>query len=101
MQQTTEIFEETPASLRAQMLHELRLLGEATAPTWERAVFRALTGRQRDDLDWDHGENYLGYIAWLRAFAHSVAELVTEGAVVVEERDGETILVPLPAGPLS
>jgi hypothetical protein len=95
------VVQETSASLKAQMLRQLRLLGEATSDGWERAVFQALTGGTREDVDWDHQENYAGYALWLQTFGVLVAELITEGAVVREERDGRIVMFARPAEQVS
>jgi len=95
------VVEETSASLKAQMLRQLRLLGEATSDGWERAVFQALTGGTREDVDWDQQEDYAGYALWLQTFGLLVAELVTEGAVLREERNGRVVMFARPAGQVS
>ena len=61
MSSRIQVVEETSASLKAQMLRQLRLLGEATSDGWERAVFQTLTGGTREDVDWNCQENYAGY----------------------------------------
>ncbi len=90
------VVEETSASLKAQMLRQLRLLGEASSDGWERAVFQALTGGTREDVDWDHQDNYAGYALWLQTFGLLVAELITEGTVHREARDGNYLMFARP-----
>ena len=101
MSNRISVVEETSASLKAQMLRQLRLLGEATSDGWERVVFKTLTGGTREDVDWDHQENYAGYALWLQTFGHLVAELIIEGAVLREERDGRVVMFARPAEQLS
>ena len=101
MSSRIQVVEETSASLKAQMLRQLRLLGEATSDGWERAVFQTLTGGTREDVDWNCQENYAGYALWLRTFGGLVAELIVEGAVLREERDGRVVMFARPAEQVS
>ena len=88
--------EETPESLKAQMLRQLRLLGEATPGTWEQAVFRLLTGHTRDDLDWSHQPNHTGYQLWIVTFCQLAGELVVQGVVHKEVRGGRSFMSAAP-----
>jgi hypothetical protein len=101
MQGPIEVFRETPSSLRALMVAQLRLLGEATVADWEREVFRAVTGRTREDVDWSYSLNHVGYALWLRAFGYTAAELIVRGEVIKEHRGGQPLMVPREVGPLS
>jgi len=87
------------AALRSEMLDRLRALGIATADDWERAVFRSLTGHDRDDVDWDHEDNQAGYYTWVKAFDRFIAELVEDGFVRPVERDGERYFEPVETDP--
>ena len=91
------VIEVTSASLKARMLGQLRLLGEATSDAWERAVFRSLTGGTREDVDWSQRENFAGYALWVQTFGHLVAELITEGAVLTVKRNGKFVMFARPA----
>jgi hypothetical protein len=86
----------TPEVLKSEMVHQLRLMGEATAAAWEQTVFKALTGRRREDLDWSYAENVSGYELWIATFTQLVAELIRDGSVVREVRDGRGILFAQP-----
>ena len=83
-------------ALKPWMLQKLRLLGEATAATWEQAVFQGLTGKTRYDVDWSDEANCTGYSLWIAMFGRLVGELVVEGAVTREMRDGRSVLFPTP-----
>jgi hypothetical protein len=83
-------------SLKAWMLQKLKLLGEATAATWEQAVFQGLTGRTRHDVDWSDEDNQTGYGLWISIFGKLAGELVAEGAVTREMRSGRAVLVATP-----
>ena len=82
--------------LKSWMLRKLRLLGEATAGTWEQAVFQGLTGMTRHDVDWSDQVTHQGYSYWIALFGKLVGELVAEGAVVRDMRNGRTVLFPTP-----
>ena len=97
MEETGFQVEETPQSLKAQMVRQLRLLGEATAGVWEQAVFGLLTGHSRVDLDWSHQPNRTGYRLWIATFSQLVGELVVQGAVRREVRNGRSFLSAAPA----
>jgi hypothetical protein len=83
---------ETIHSLKAQMMTQLRLLGVTTPGRWEEAVFRVLTGHTRDELDWSYRPNITGYRHWVATFGQLVAELVLEGLVKHEQRDGQSLV---------
>ena len=83
---------DTTVRTKSAMLTELEKLREATPDQWERAVFEALTGGSRDDVDWDVEDNQAGYYTWLKAFDQLVVELVEDGHVVETVIDGERYL---------
>ncbi len=74
-------------SAKAEMVRQLDQLGEASADRWERAVFTALTGRVREDVDLDIEENRAGYCAWIRSFDSLTDELVVDDHVSVRQVD--------------
>ena len=78
----------TAARVRSAMVAQLHRLGRATPVQWEGAVFEALTGHTRDEVDWDVEDNQAGYFTWLKAFDQLVGELVDDGHVTGTERDG-------------
>jgi hypothetical protein len=86
----------TPEALKSEMIRQLRLMGEATPAALEQTVFRALTGKGREDLDWSYAENVMSYGFWIATFTQLVAELIRDGSVVQEERDGRGILFAQP-----
>jgi hypothetical protein len=102
MTQTAVIATAEPAhSLKTQMLRQLRLLGEATPGSWERAVFRVVTGGTREQLDWSYQPNRTGYAAWIATFGQLAAELSEEGSVAREKREGKIYMYATLTGPAS
>jgi hypothetical protein len=79
--------------VRAEMVRQIQRLGRATPDAWERAVFGALTGGTREDVDWNVEENRAGYHAWVRSFDALIAELVEGGYVRREVEGGKPVLV--------
>jgi len=90
------IVNDTAALLRSEIVNQIRRLGPTTPDDLERAVFRSLTGHNREDVDWEIEDNQAGYYSWLRSFDHLVHELVEDGYILVDEEQG---LVPTDALP--
>jgi hypothetical protein len=77
------------------MVKQIGHLGPTAPDELERAVFKSLTGHDRDEVDWDVEDNQAGYHMWLKSFDRLVGELVEDGYIVVEElNDGQRRLVP-------
>jgi hypothetical protein len=91
------IVNDMAALLKSEILDQIRRLGPATADQLERAVFNALVGHDREDVDWDIEDNQAGYYAWVRSFGQIITELVDDGNILVEEVH---TLVPTEAEPL-
>jgi len=89
------------ASIKSVMVDELRKLEETSPDTLERAVFKTLTGHDREEIDWDFEDNQAGYYTWIKAFDRLITELVEDGYALVEERSGERVLKPAPVDPTS
>jgi hypothetical protein len=83
------------------MIRQIRELGPTTPQIWEKKVFEALTGRKRDEIDWEVNDNQAGYYLWIRSFDELVEELIEDGYVRVNEIDasGRRVLAPLQADP--
>jgi hypothetical protein len=71
--------------VKDEMIRAIRELGSGTPDEWERAVFKRLTGQDRDDVDFDVEDNQAGYFLWLKTFDTLVAELVEDGYVATED----------------
>jgi hypothetical protein len=89
----------TPALLRSEMVQQLQSLGSASPDEWERAVFRALTGHDREDVDWDFEDNQAGYYTWIRSFDGFAQELVDDGFVKVGRQEGAPVCLPAETDP--
>jgi hypothetical protein len=88
----------------ADLMRQLRQLGVTTTDTWERAVFSALNGRVREDLDLDVEENRAEYGAWIRSFDRLTTELVADDRVRVtsmEQGNGQRAFAPCGRPPSS
>ncbi|NQT17223.1 MAG: hypothetical protein HQ582_31000 [Planctomycetes bacterium] len=79
------IVNDAAALVKSEMVRQIRRLGSATPDDLERAVFKALTGHEREEVDWDLEDNQAGYYTWLRSFDDLVSELVEDGHIVVKE----------------
>ena len=90
------IVNDTTALVKSEIVNQIRRLGPTTPEDLERAVFRALTGHDRDEIDWDVEDNKAGYYTWMKSFDQLVGELVEDGYIRVEEDQG---LVPTDALP--
>ena len=91
----------TASQIKSIMVKEIWKLKEATPDAWERAVFRVVTGHEREDVDWEFEDNQAGYFTWIKTFDALITELIDDGYVSVEERDGGRILKARPVDPAS
>ena len=90
------IVNNTTALVKSEMVRQIRRLGPTTSDEFERAVFQALTGHDRDEVDWENEDNQAGYYTWLKSFDQLIGELVEDGYIrIVETRQ----LVPTEAEP--
>ena len=89
------IVNDTAALVKSQIVNQIRRLGPTTPDDLEQAVFQALTGHGREDVDWDVEDNQAGYYTWLKSFDQLVNELTEDGYIRVEEKR----LVPTEAEP--
>lgn len=80
--------------IKSEMMRALTKAGRVTAKAWEGAVFEALTGNSRDEVDWDAEDNKAGYFLWLKAFDQLVEELRGDGYVLVEGDSRERTFLP-------
>lgn len=79
------IVNDTGALVKSEIINEIRRLGPTTPDELERAVFKALTGHSREDVDWDVEDNQAGYYTWMKSFDQLIGELVEDGYIVAEE----------------
>jgi hypothetical protein len=101
MQNEGVIHEDTKIRAKSEMIRQIRELGPTTPQIWEKRVFEALTGRKRDEIDWEVEDNQAGYYLWIRSFDELVEELIEDGYVRVNEIDsnGRRVLAPLQTDP--
>ena len=86
----------TQGAVKSEMLRQLERLGPTDPDSLERAVFEALTGGRREDVEWELEDNQAGYYLWLRSFDALLDELVAEGHVRVEGAgEGRRRLLPV------
>jgi hypothetical protein len=85
---------DTQGAAKTEILRQLRRIGPTDPDALERAVFEALTGGRREDVDWELDDNQAGYYLWLRSFDTLLDELVAEGHVCVEGVGGDRRLLP-------
>jgi hypothetical protein len=90
------IVNDATALVKSEIVNQSRRLGPATPGRLEAAVFAALTGHTREEVDWDIEDNHAGYYSWMRSFDQLVAELVEDGYFLMSD-EGE--LVPTEAEP--
>jgi hypothetical protein len=90
------IVNDTAALVKSEIVNQIRRLGPTTPDGLERAVFKALTGHDREEVDWEVEDNQAGYYTWLKSFDQLVNELVQDGYILVDEEKG---LVPTEGEP--
>jgi len=95
------IVNDTTAVVKSEIVNQLRRLGPTTPEELERAVFKALTGHEREEVDWEIEDNQAGYFSWLKSFDKLITELVEDGYMLVEGKDDERRLVPIEQEPHS
>lgn len=82
------------ALVKSVMVRQLHKLQRTTPDALERAVFEALTGGSREDIDWDVQDNQAGYFLWTKTFDGLITELEEDGYLAVEEEKEGSVLVP-------
>ena len=90
------IVNDTKTLVKSEIVSQIRRLGPTTPDELERAVFKTLVGHDREDVDWDIGDNQAGYYTWLKSFDQLITELIEDGYIRVED---VRALVPTEAEP--
>jgi hypothetical protein len=90
------IVNDATALHKSEIVSQLRRLGPSTPDSLERAVFRALVGSEREDVDWDIEDNHAGYYTWIRSFDQLLTELIEDGGILIDEAG---MLLPTEAEP--
>ena len=70
------IVNDTTALVKSEMVKQIRRLGDTTPDELERAVFKALSGHDREEVNWDLADNQAGYFTWLKSFDQLIEELM-------------------------
>ena len=92
------ILNDTMALVKSEIVNQIRRLGPTTPEQLERAVFKALVGHDREEVDWDIEDNQAGYYSWIKSFDQRITELIEDGYIST----GDTgTLVPAEAEPRS
>lgn len=79
------VFNDTKSLVKSQIVREIRRLGPTNPDELERAVFQALTGLRREDVNWEYEDNHAGYYLWVKSFDQLLDELVDDGYIRVEK----------------
>jgi hypothetical protein len=79
------IVKDTTALIKTAILNQIRRLGPTTPDELERAVFRDLTGHDREEVDWDIEDNQAGYHMWIKSLDRLIAQLVDDGYMLAIE----------------
>jgi hypothetical protein len=89
------VLDDAKTLMKSEMIHQIRKLGETDPETWERAVFEAITGQKREDVDWAVEDNHAGYYLWVKTFDQLIGELIDDGYVRDQATEGDRrILAP-------
>jgi hypothetical protein len=83
---------DSKALVKSEMVRQLHELKKATPDELERAVFTAITGGSREDIDWEVEDNKAGYFLWTKTFDGLITELEDDGYLVVEKEGDGSIL---------
>ena len=92
------ILNDTKSLVKSEIVKQSRCLGPTTPDQLEAAVFTALVGHSRDEIDWDVEDNEAGYYTWVKSFDQLIQELIEDGYMLSEESG---TLVPTEEEPLS
>lgn len=94
------IVNDTTALVKSEMVKQSRRLGPTTPDALERAVFKAITGHEREEVDWDVKDNQAGYYSWIKSFDRLIGELIEDGYIRAEGQEHRQ-LMPTEAEPQS
>lgn len=80
------IVNDTTALVKSQIVDQIRKIGPVTPDGLEQAVFKALVGHSREEVDWEDEGNQAGYYTWVKAFDGLINELIEDGFIFVTEQ---------------
>jgi hypothetical protein len=79
------IVNDTTALVKSEIVNQIRRLGPTTPDELERAVFKALVGHDREEVDWEIEDNRAGYYTWVKSFDRLIHELTEDGYIVAKD----------------
>ena len=88
---------DTTTMMKSEMIKQIRRLKSTTPDQWERSVFWAITGYDRDEIDFEVDENVTAYRTWIRNFDRLIQELAEDNfvrSVSADDGSGGMMLVP-------
>jgi len=91
------LINDTATLMRSEMIKQIRRLKTTTPDQWERSVFWAITGYDRDEIDFEVDDNVVAYRTWIRNFDRLIQELVEDSyvrSVPADNGSGGLMLVP-------
>jgi hypothetical protein len=80
------IVNDSTVLVKSEIVNQLRRLGPTSTDELERAVFRALVGHDRDEVDWSIEDNQAGYYTWIKSFDRLITELIEDGSILYEDK---------------
>jgi hypothetical protein len=80
------IINDSKALVKSEIVNQIRALGSTTPDLLERSVFKALTGHDREEVDWEVEDNQAGYYTWLKSFDQLVGELIEDGYMTADDQ---------------
>jgi hypothetical protein len=92
------ISNDSVALMKSEIVNQIRRLGITTPHDLERTVFKALVGRDREEVDWEIEGNQAGYFTWVKSFDRLIGELIDDGYIRDDEHGN---LAPTEAEPRS
>lgn len=81
------IVNDSTALVKSEIVNQIRRLGPSSPDALEQAVFKALVGHDRDEIDWEIEDNQAGYYTWVRSFDEMVKELIEDGYILEGENN--------------
>ncbi|MHC4398908.1 MAG: hypothetical protein ACYTG0_04430 [Planctomycetota bacterium] len=79
------IVNDASALVKSEIVNQIRRLCHTTPDALERAAFKALVGRNLEEVDWEIEDNHAGYYTWVKSFDGLVNELIEDGYIHAEE----------------
>lgn len=97
------LISDTTTMMKTEMINQIRRLKSTTPDQWERSVFWAITGHDRDEINFEVDENVTAFRTWIRNFDRLVQELVEDKfvrSVSADDGSGGMMLVPMETDPV-